>query len=434
MALAGAAGRTAGRTVGLLIRVGAGRRTRGRTAPGGSQTGIQQRAAGHTVASVAAAHQHLQVAGLDVAEVGVEALIEHLQQLIHRRQHHGNPRVIRIFPGHTDKVYVLLGVHTGCQLSKGQNVAQGQIGGDVLHKDLGQSGSLQQGGGLEALGGHRLQEGLLGLNPAQVPVGVLYGEIVVVAPADQAHGLFAVELLIALFQVDVQVLTRGGIVIVHIKGDIKVHAAQGLHHLAYRIPLHHYVEVGDDAGELAHLFLQGGDSLFYLGVRVGPLVVVIYRIEPVTAAFPVHVDHGVPGQAHAVNGLVLGIKGDEDHGVGVAAAAGILAYQQEGVDPILSAALGHIGQLGSVIAGVLVPFGGQIRNIRQLHPRLQAHGRSHPDHGQHDQDLKQAVADLLSPAHPGHPGFMPAPPTAASGGASSSCCAFSLSAHTFLIS
>ena len=124
----------------------------------------------------------------------------------------------------------------------------------ILHKDLRQAGDLQQDLRLQALRRHRLQEGLLGLDPAQVPVGVLHGVVVVVPPANQAHGLLPVQLLIALFQMDVQILPWGRVIIIHVEGDLEVDAANGVHQPAHRLPLDHHIEVRDDAGELAHLF------------------------------------------------------------------------------------------------------------------------------------------------------------------------------------
>ena len=122
-------------------------------------------------------------------------------------------------------------------------------------KICGQAGGLQQDLRLQALGRHRLQEGLLGLHPAQVSVGVLHRVVVVVPPADQPHGVLAAEGLLASLQVDVQVLGR--VVVVHVKGHVELYAADGVHQLAHGLPLDHHIEIGDDAGELAHLPLQG---------------------------------------------------------------------------------------------------------------------------------------------------------------------------------
>ena len=84
---------------------------------------------------------------------------------------------------------------------------------------------------------------------------------------------------------DVQILP--GIVIVHVKGDVKVHAAQGIYQLADRLPLHHDIEVGIHAGELAHLLFQRVHAVFHpLRLRQigGAPVTGIYRIEPLLSA------------------------------------------------------------------------------------------------------------------------------------------------------
>ena len=48
-------------------------------------------------------------------------------------------------------------------------------------------------------------------------------------PADQAHGLLSVQLLIALLQMDMKILSRGRVIVIHVKGDLEVDAADGLH-------------------------------------------------------------------------------------------------------------------------------------------------------------------------------------------------------------
>src|SRR5699024_6289461 len=113
--LAGAAGIGGLGAVGVLHRLLGGRHVRrltagasaapaggaGRTAASGpGQGGVQQGAAGHPIAAVAVAVEHRQVAGLDFVLVGIEAVIEALQQLVHIRQDHGHAGIIRVGPGH----------------------------------------------------------------------------------------------------------------------------------------------------------------------------------------------------------------------------------------------------------------------------------------------------------------------------------------------
>ena len=70
-------------------------------------------------------------------------------------------------------------------------------------------------------------------------------QLVVLAPAEKLHGLVAVQLLFPLVHVDVQVL--GGVVVAHVQRHVEGHAADGVHQLAHGLPLHHHVEVGDEA-------------------------------------------------------------------------------------------------------------------------------------------------------------------------------------------
>ena len=202
-------------------------------------------------------------------------------------------------------------------------------------------------------------------------------------PANQAHGLLPVQLLIALFQMDVQILPWGRVIIIHVEGDLEVDAANGVHQPAHRLPLDHHIEVRDDAGELAHLFFQGGNPVDQLSIRIAAFIEVIHRVQTVAAALAAGVDHGIPGQAHTMDRLCLAVKGNQQHGVGIAAPRGILSHQKEGIYSGTSSALGHVGQLGPVKIRGAVPLGGPgpaggVRDLRQLHPHLQS--QPHPDH------------------------------------------------------
>ena len=126
---------------------------------------------------------------------------------------------------------------------------------------------------------------------------------------------------------DVQILV--GIVVVHIIGHIKLHAAQCVHDLADGLPLHRHIEVWDDAGEIAHLLLQPFDAS---GGSV-------YRID--LFDLPGYVDHGVPWNVDAVHRAVRHVIGHQNHGIRISAAAGILPQQQEG-EHVLFPTGGHI--------------------------------------------------------------------------------------------
>ena len=148
--------------------------------------------------------------------------------------------------------------------------------------------------------------------------------IVVLPVADDLHGIVAAEQAQPRLLVDVQVLTRGGVVIVHIEGDLELHAAHGIHQFSDGLPLHDDIEVRGNARQVGHLFLQGGHAVFHLGALVLALVIVIHRVQPLAGG--AHVDHGVPGQAETIHLFVHRVIGEQDHGVRVAPSGGVLAH------------------------------------------------------------------------------------------------------------
>ena len=56
--------------------------------------------------------------------------------------------------------------------------------------------------------------------------------------------------------------------------------------------------------------------------------------------------------------LCLAVKGEQQHGVSIAAPGGVLPHQKEGVYSGLPAASGHFWQLGPVKVRGAVPLGG----------------------------------------------------------------------------
>lgn len=73
---------------------------------------------------------------------------------------------------------------------------------------------------------HGLQELLLGGHAAQILAAVA-AAVVIMAESHHPQGVGAAQMLDALFEVDAEVLD--GVVIVHIDGDIEIHAADGIH-------------------------------------------------------------------------------------------------------------------------------------------------------------------------------------------------------------
>ena len=74
---------------------------------------------------------------------------------------------------------------------------------------------------------HGLQELLLGGHAAQILAAVAAAVVIMAGNRQPPRGVGAAQMLDALFEVDAEVLD--GVVIVHIDGDIEIHAADGIH-------------------------------------------------------------------------------------------------------------------------------------------------------------------------------------------------------------
>ena len=286
-------------------------------------------------------------------------LVDHIHQLIHVGRHIGGvvvvgpaPHAVGRNPGHGEEAHILhiqllaRAVAEDGLLGKPGQVANRELSGHVLKEDLGNAGDgAHLCDLLEALLNGRLEEGLLGLDTAQVAVGVARVEdvavvVAVVTPAQQLHGLVAVDKLIALLEVNLEVL--GQVVVVHPAGDVKVHAADGVHQLAHGLPLHHKGVVRDEAHQLADLLLQGVHALVAAAVHV------VDGVDLLNV--PGDVDQGVPGNAHDGQLLVGDIIGGQHHSVRIAAAVCVAAHHQEGIEILLPVA-GHAARPRTCSAG-----------------------------------------------------------------------------------
>ena len=65
------------------------------------------------------------------------------------------------------------------------------------------------------------------------------------------HGPLAIQMVGTLGIVDVQVLN--GVVIVHIQGNVHIHAPQVVHQLNKAVDVHLHVPVNDDAEHVGHI-------------------------------------------------------------------------------------------------------------------------------------------------------------------------------------
>ena len=269
---------------------------------------------------------------------GTQLAVHQVQQLLglggHVGLHIAVGPAVAVGPGvgHGDEVDVLhLQPAEIGGLREPQDILEAQVRLHVLLEDLGELVDLADVLQLQKLAHHGLEEGLLGLDAPQVPVGIAPHVAVlrvIVAVAEHLHGVLACEQAVALRLVDGEVLV--GVVVVHILGHVKPDAAHGLHDLAHGLPLHHHLVVRLEAHQLGDLLVEGLDTL------VAASIGIIDGIDPFDVPGDVH--HGVPGDGHDGGLLVGDIIAREEHGVGVPAAAGIPPQDQDGVE-VLALAL-----------------------------------------------------------------------------------------------
>ena len=240
--------------------------------------------------------------------------------------------------------------------------------------------------GLEQLVRNGHQQVLLDLDAADVSLGINpRSTVVVLAEPEHLHDLFPVQMLKALADVDVEVL--GGVVVVHVHGDVEVHPADGGGQLAHRLPLHHDVEIRGKADGVGHGVHQGRHAL------IPTSGIVVDRVDLLDV--PGLVDDGVPGDAHGVELLVLHVVGDHHDGIGIAAAPGVPAHQQEGVVVLLPACRRQVRRLvpgdlrglgglhrGAALRGLGVCFDGNLR----LDEQEAGHREDHHHQGGQDGD------------------------------------------------
>ena len=229
--------------------------------------------------------------------------------------------------------------------------------------------------------------------------------VIVFAVADDLHGIIAVQQAQSGLLVNVEILI--GIIVVHIEGHFKLHAADGIYQFADGLPLQQDVVVRGDSGQLGHMLFQGGHAIFHLRSLVLPLIDGVNGIQ--TLAVVAYIHDGVAGQIQSVEHLLIDVVAEQQHGV-CGSAHHIQAGHQEGIDPLLSAAFGNVGTFYLPVLQINVPHGTEIpgRCIQtgQL-GGLEAKGNYRPsqDNQRRNQrcTLQDPVPDLLPPGHAGHP-------------------------------
>ena len=195
-----------------------------------------------------------------------------------------------------------------------------------------------------------------------------------------------------------------GIVVVHILGHVELHALHQIHQLHEHLQLHLHIEIRLEADELLDPVGQGVNAVAGAGVDGVDLLDV-----------PLLVDHGVPGDGHNVDVLLLGVVADHHEGVRVAVVL-VGAHQQEGIHALLPVAGdgGHVavvpvvgielivrGSFGLLrLLGLLLHVlrrldGGRDRLRWQggrLDPHFQHHGHRNGEHRQTSQHRYQDLA------------------------------------------
>ena len=207
-------------------------------------------------------------------------------------------------------------VQTQAFCSKPGQIRAAQVGLHIplynIHK-FAEIGHAAEGHDLAGHGEHHF---LGGLRPLDVSQGIA-GAVGVVAEAADLQGLLARQVLHPGLEVNVQVL--GGVIVVHLHGNVEVHAAHGVYHLHKGVQIQGDIEVKGEAHQVRDHVPQVLDARNQAGVDLG--------------VGGVH--QGVPGDGDHSDLLVGHVIGDHHDGVSV--AAGLVRHRQkEGIGLFLS--------------------------------------------------------------------------------------------------
>lgn len=297
-------------------------------------------------------------------------------------------------------------------LGEVEHVVGGEVGLHVGVEDVQEGGHLGQGVPGDHLLGQGDQHLALELPPLHVGVPlvghVVGAALVVVAVAHRLHGLLAVQVLIAGAEVDVQALDR--VVVVHVQGDLDVHAVQLVHQGDEALQVH--VDV------VVHRHSEG--LLDLLHEHIGAAVVVgVVDFGGLSGPGAVH--RRVPGNGDHADLPLDGVKAHQDDGVGVAAVH-VLAQQDEVIHPVPAhqgvgvlrvAHRGHHTGLSGGVRGLRLWDGGGLD--QQGVGNVQAHHNGGAEHQKDVKFKKQAAAApgplpgrrLLEPPSAGPAGCAP---------------------------
>ena len=360
-------------------------------------------------------HRHdVQIGHGEGLHVGTELLVDDVQQFLGLRHHVGQVLLIRPAPragdlvGHGQELHVVpdQSAHERL-LGEPEHVLEAQIGLHVLLEDLGDLVDRPHVLEVQHIAQDRLQEVLLELHPAvvadaAVPLAVAVRTVVVVGPpADDLHGVLAHHEPPALFLFDHQVLFR--VVVVHGIGIVEPDAPDRVHHLPHGLPFHDHPEVRLEAHQLGDLLID---------LLHPPFPAAVHAVDGVELLHvPVHVYHGVPGQGHDRGPLMGHVVAGQEHGVGIAAAVGVAAQDQDRV--IVLALAGPLAPgpdaravaviLRPGIGGLLGPLVHRPRGHGALVDGDRPHEQAPPDRHRQDQHQQRQDHQQQDQSPPGDP-------------------------------
>ena len=227
---------------------------------------------------------------------------------------------------------------------------------------------------------------MLDLYPLQIPV------YIAVSVAAQADGVVAVQQLIAGLE-----MYHRAVVIVHLKGHVKIYAPHQVHYLYYRLQIHHRITVHVKAYELFHVAAQGVNAVAAV-VYCAP----VHAVE--LAIVPLHVNYGVPGDTDKIYGMAYRIYLSHHDSVGISGAV-VIARQEYGIYPIL--ALGVKGGAFVLLGGAQGCGPGAGLRLGHDGPRLYLR-RPLPEHiAAYGQRRRQRNSSQRNPGYFQHFLFIP---------------------------
>ena len=221
---------------------------------------------------------------------------------------------------------------------------------------------------LQKLARHGLKQLVLHVDAADIAVGIR------VAEAEHTHGLIAVEVLIALLDMDAQILS--GIIIVHIDRDVKIDAAHGVNELDEHLHVKERITVDPVAENL----LRAADERLHavLAVVLGRGVVLVHLL-----GFIGHVYGRVARNADKFQRLVLRVEHADEHRIRQTGRA-VLARDEERIASLL-AAVG--ADVHTVVRIAVAQAAGQTRRadpVIHQNRKLADEQRQHHDHNDRD--------------------------------------------------